>query len=379
MADIITDQIESTPITPIQQELADKMAIALNGGIEPKATILPEAEIVEPIIPNEPPPFTFDTLKEKFGYETPEAVLTEIEQLRAFKATQPAPEQKFENEQSEKLYKAFKSGKVSEVKQYLDEQDRLDRFTSQEINKDSASDIIKLGMQLKYKDLTQEEINYKFNKQFALPKQPIQDSINESDEDYEVRVNEWKDQVADIEMNKIIEAKLVKPDLENAKTKLVLPELENTVDEGYSQYLKMLEDNATLDVQTKEAYKSLTPKDVETKIPFTDEASKVKLDFQYQPDGESFKKAVEIVSDNDKFIKLFFNSDGTPNRKMFIDAVLYATNKQHIITEAIKQGSNARMTAMLPDNDNGGLIRHLPQEQQVNELDAQMKKALGLG
>ena len=33
------------------------------------------------------------------------------------------------------------------------------------------------------------------------------------------------------------------------------------------------------------------------------------------------------------------------------------------------------MKALLPDNDSGGLVRHLPQEQEVNELDAAMQAA----
>jgi len=63
---------------------------------------------------------------------------------------------------------------------------------------------------------------------------------------------------------------------------------------------------------------------------------------------------------------------------MWLDAVMYAIDKKSIITSGITQGSNARIKSQLPDNDNGGLVRHLPQEQQVNELDAMMKQALGM-
>ena len=64
---------------------------------------------------------------------------------------------------------------------------------------------------------------------------------------------------------------------------------------------------------------------------------------------------------------------------MFVDAVYYAMNKQKVISEAIKQGSNARMKALLPDNDNGGLQRHAPQEQEENSLDEMMKASLRIG
>ena len=372
-------QTQDAPVIP--QELSDQMAIALNGGIIPQEA---QATAEQTEVANtettvvEPPVFTFDTLKEKFGYEKPEDALTEIEQLRALKAAPPKADLTFENEESEKLFKAWKSGKQDEVFEYLAEKKKLETLTSQEVNRDTAGDIIKLGMQLKYKDLTKEEIEYKFNKQFALPKQPVYNELVESEEDYQVKLDEWKERVADIEMSKIIEAKLAKPDLEGAKSKLVLPDLTESVDEGYIQYKKMLEDNAKLDEEVKNAYKALTTKQMETRVKFTDEASKVNFEFQYEPDSESFKEAVEIASDQNRFWSLFLNSDGSPNREMFFDAIYFAKNKEKVILEAIKQGSNARIKAQLADNDSGGLVRQLPQEQTVNELDAAMKLALGM-
>ena len=65
---------------------------------------------------------------------------------------------------------------------------------------------------------------------------------------------------------------------------------------------------------------------------------------------------------------------------MFVDAVYYAMNKQKVINEAIKQGSNARMKALLPDNnDGGGLQRLAPQDQEENSLDSLMKASLRVG
>lgn len=321
------------------------------------------------------PTFTFDILKDKFGYEKPDDVISEIEQLRSLKNNPAKPEIKFENELSEKLFKAIQSGKEDEVYKYLSEKNRLELLTSQEVNKDSAADIIKLGMQLKYKDLTPQEIDYKFNKEFALPKQPIQ-TIEESDEEFAEKLSEWKERVADIEMNKIIEAKLIKPELDGAKSKLVLPTLEEATDEGYAQYLKMLEDMPKLDAEVKEAYKSFVPKQIETKLKFTDEASKIDFEFQYEPDNESFKKAVELASDQDLFFNSFINSDGTPNRKGFLEFIYKGLNAERMVTEAIKQGSNARMKALLPDNSSGGLNRQSPSIIEQSELDKQMQASL---
>ena len=361
--------------------LAEQMAIALGNGVVPAQTQEVDTNTQQEAIEQgkqqatpEPTPFTFDILKDKFGYGSPDEVLADIENLRNYKATPHTPEPiKFENTQSELLFKAIQAGKQDEVFKVLAEQQKLENLTSTEVTRDSAGDIIKLSMQLKYKDLSPSEIEYKFNKQYALPKQPIFNDSIETEDEYNEKLENWKEQVADIEMNKIIEAKLAKPELEVAKSKIVFPTFDNPVDEGYAQYQKLLTETAEFEQKTKEAYKTITSKDVLTKVPFIDEANNVKFDFVYEPDSESFKKAVEIASDNEKFFNTFLNSDGSPNRQLWVDAILYATNKQHIITEAIKQGSNARIKSQLPDNDSGGLIRQLPQEQSQNELDMYMQ------
>ena len=357
----------------VPQQQTAQASQELPMAVEPTAQVQQVVEAkVETVVE---PTFTFDILKDKFGYEKPDDVISEIEQLRSLKNNPAKPEIKFENELSEKLFKAIQSGKEDEVYKYLSEKNRLELLTSQEVNKDSAADIIKLGMQLKYKDLTPQEIDYKFNKEFALPKQPIQ-TIEESDEEFAEKLSEWKERVADIEMNKIIEAKLIKPELDGAKSKLVLPTLEEATDEGYAQYLKMLEDIPKLDAEVKEAYKSFVPKQIETKLKFTDEASKIDFEFQYEPDNESFKKAVELASDQDLFFNSFINSDGTPNRKGFLEFIYKGLNAERMVTEAIKQGSNARMKALLPDNSSGGLNRQSPSIIEQSELDKQMQASL---
>jgi hypothetical protein len=229
-------------------------------------------------------------------------------------------------------------------------------------------------MQIKYKDLSPAEIDYKFKKQFSLPKEPVQ-SLEESDEDFAERKSQWKEAVSDIEMDKILEAKLLKPELEAHKAKLVLPEIDKNVDEDYEAWKASQQKSQEINTQTIEAYKAFTPKTIETKVAFNDEANKINFEFQYEPAAEDFKKAVDIVSDfNNEFFKLFTNQDGTPDRQKFLRAINIAVNPEKVIMEAIKQSKNATLKAQLPDN--GGGQRQLPQTQEVSELDANMRMAL---
>lgn len=388
MADNIIEQSTQEVVTQTQPvvspEIAEMMAISLNNGIvPPKQEDAPQVgekgdpEVKTDEVNNSDTLITpsFDVIKEKFNYQNVEDAIKEIEELRGFKAN-PSIDLQFENEFSEKLFKAIKGGKIKEVNSLLSEQERIESLTGLEVSKDTAADIIKLGMQLEYKDLTKTEIDYRFNKQFGIPKEPVQ-LISEEDDDFALRHSAWKEQVADIEMNRIIEAKLTKPKLESAKSKIVLPEVDAPVDEGYIQYKKMLEDQPKIDAEIVQAYKAFTPKAIETKMNFNDEANKVSFEFQYEPDAESFNRTLDMVSDINKFFDQFKNQDGTPDRKRFLSALDFALNKDKYLMEAMKQSKNATLKSRLPDNSQGGMKAQIPQgQQELSEVDKQMRASL---
>lgn len=388
MADELNQQtapettIQSNEQAAPEMDLAAHMAIALNGGIAPQQV---ETQTAPSATQDTPAATTaivetsasdpFGLFKEKFGYETPEAAIQEIERLRAFEAQPRSPEFTVPDDESGRLLRAIAAGKKEDVWRALDHEMRIERLLSTEVNKDSATDIVKMGMALKYKDLTPDEINYKFNKQFSIPPKPIQ-TLEEDDTDYQQRLAVWQEQANDKQMELMIEAKLAKPELQNAKGKLEIPDIETPVDEGYIQYQKMLEESARQDAETKAAYQKLTPQAIETKLNFKDEANKIAFEFQYQPDAEKFKKAVEIASNSDLFWQTFTNSDGSPNRTLFLESIMYALDKQNMLMAAMSQAKNATIKAQLPDNSQGGLVRQIPQSQEPNELDKMMRASL---
>lgn len=366
----------------IKTQLAEQMAISLNlNNPSQQQTQIAEQQtgaatetnqdtnaattIVEP----------FSILKEKFQYQSHEDAIKEIEELRAFKANPTTPEFVVPDNESGKILKALAAGKRDEVYKFLDHEMRLERLLNTDLTKDSAADVVKMGMQLKYKDLTPDEINYKFNKQFAIPPKPVQ-NLEEEESDYQQRVNAWQDLVTDKQMELMIEAKLAKPELQNAKINFDFPEIETPVDEGYIQYKKVVEDQAKLDQEVKEAYKAMTPKNIETKLNFKDEANKINFEFQFEPDAEGFDKARAIVSDADLFWQSFANPDGTPNRQKLLKAIYFANNEEKVLLSAMNQAKNAAIKAQLPDNSQPAFNRQMPQQQEGTELDQQMRIAL---
>jgi len=230
-------------------------------------------------------------------------------------------------------------------------------------------------MQIKFKDLglSEAEINHKFNKQYTVPKSPVQ-GVDEMDEEFEVRKQAHQSQVSEIMMDKMIEAKIAKKELEAAKPKLVLPTIEDSVDENYAQYLKALEDSKNVNQEAIDVYNKLTATDIEKKMPFIDEANKIAFEFQYQPDAETYAEATAIAKDFNLFWDKFRNQDGTPDRKKFLSAIAFAINPEKALMEAMKQSKNATLKSGIPDNnDNSGIVRQLPQDQNLSELDKEMK------
>jgi len=384
--DIIVDQSAAQTDTQAEfkSELAQQMAVALGGAMpntQQQAAPTAEEAAAAAQIQQAAPVDYFTPIKEKFGYQSHEDAIKEIEELRAFKAAPAAVEYEFENEQSKKLFEAWQKGKTNEVREYLQREYQIDQYLNADVTAESAADIVKLGMQLKYKDLSPAEIDYKFKKTFSVPPKPIQ-SVEEDESDYNQRLSTWQELANDKQMELLIEAKLAKPELSAAKSKLVFPEIDSNPDERYAQYLKMLEEQPKLEAEQAQrnaesiaAYKSFTPKTIETKLPFIDEPNKINFEFQYEPDPESFAQAVALTTDTETFFKSFYDKDGNPDRKAFLDALYFAKNKDKVILEAIKQGKNAAIKAMLPDNS-GGIIRQLnTQTGEPSELDKAMAGA----
>jgi hypothetical protein len=374
MPEIIAGSESVVDQNAINPEVARQMEIALNGGFVPEKK--EEAAAATATTATQPADI-FQPFKEQFGYNTPEDALAEIKQLRQLRENPPTPMYEFENADSEKLFKWLQKGdtELPKVYEFIDKKMKIDSYLSKEVTPDTAPDIVKLGMQLKYKDLSPAEVEYKFRKQFSTPTKPAQ-GADEEQSDYDSRLSAWKDLIEDKKMELLIEAKLARPDIEAAKSKLVLPEIESAVDEGYIQYKKSLEEDQKLAAEAKEAYKVFNPKSIETKLNFKDEANKIDFDFQFEPSPETFQKAKDMVSDINLFWNNFFNQDGSPNRQKFLDAVYFATNKENVIMEAIKQGKNAAIKAMLPDNTQGGLVRQLVHSpEQETDVDKQFKQA----
>lgn len=374
--DVVTEQQE------VKAELDKMMGLSLSVGkpVEQKNEVIDSGGVVDtggvvddkPVSQTEPPVFQFQTFTDKFGWQNPEDAAKEIEELRSLKANPVKEAIKYENDKSEQLASALQKGEFEKVHKLLDEQIRIDKYLTGEVTEQTADEIIKLGLRISHADLTDKEIAFKFNKMYGFPKEPNEEDFTLAT-DYEKAKLEWAEQVEDIKTSKIIDAKLVKPQLETAKTKLVLPVDEPSVDEGYIQYQKELEQADKLAEEAATEYKTFNPKSIEAKMNFNDEANKIQFDFQFEPDEQSFKIALEAVTNPEKYRERYQNSDGSYNRKRFLEDVYFSMNREKVLMEAMKQAKNATIKSMLPDNSSGGFNRQIPQGQEMSELDKMMQ------
>lgn len=165
-------------------------------------------------------------LKQQLGYDDWDAAKTELQQLRELreKAQTPA-DLKFANEQSQKFFDALKEGKVDDVYSFLHQQKQLERLEKLDLSSaNEAAEIIKANLQFKNPELTSKEVDFLYKKRYAIPQQPKQ-GLDQSDEEYNAVLEDWKEAVQEKEQEIIIEAKLARPELAKYRSELVLPDI----------------------------------------------------------------------------------------------------------------------------------------------------------
>lgn len=267
----------------------------------------------------------------ELGFETADEAKAEVPELKKLKGQQQVvEEQKFANEDSRKFFDYVKNGEEDKVLDFLSNKKRLEKYTTAEINESTAADIVKLAMQQKYKDLTTDEIEYKFRKQFSIPKEPVKGELDD-DTEFEEKHNEWKLKADEAKMELLIEAKLAKPELEKLKSELVLPDIQGSkqsaaapskedlekVEKLRTSYLERLTDSMKTFNGFASQYKN-EDVDVSAQYTVTDE------------EKAALKTELETFDVEDFVITRWFNEDGTPNAKQMVEDIYLLRNKEKV-------------------------------------------------
>jgi len=293
-------------------------------------------------------PLSFDPnqfVKERFGYESVE----EAEQ--EFKKLKEKPSFEFKDDVSKTLFDAIREGKADDVYEVLNQQKRLEKLTTAELNVDLAAEIVKANIKNKHKDLSTEDVDLLFYDQFYVPLKPEQ-GYDETDEDYAVKVNQWKSQADYIERKLMIEAKVVRPELAKLKSEIVLPDIYNEAgkqaqsqadEEMMQQARSIYEKTLDSDFQSFNGF-NVSVKDADVEIPISFNVG--------EEERLAMKNDLKDFDSDSYFENRWFTEDGKPNVQQIMADKYLLENREKIFSKIANEAASQRLLAHLKNNGN---------------------------
>lgn len=288
-------------------------------------------------------------VKNEFGFETIDEA-KEFFQTAKEKKEQPAL--KFENEDSEKFFNLLKEGKKDEVYEFLAQQKRIEKLSGAEVNAKTAEEIIKLSIQSKYPNLSEDEIDTVFQDKFSIPSKPIK-SFEEDDEEYQQKLADWESKVSGIEKKMVIEAKMAQPEIAALKKNLVLPEIQSTQSSEPTQ-----EDLQTVK-ELREQFEQTLESDYKNfggfNVTFKDESSGIEIPIAYVPTDEekvSLKNELSDFDHTEYFGNRWFAKDGKPQVPQMMADKYFLENKEKILQKVANEAANQMRLKMIEMQSN---------------------------
>jgi len=313
---------------------------------EPAQAAPPQQEEIK--VEEQTPTQSFDPnqfVKERFGYESVEQAEQE------FKKFKEKPSFEFKDDVSKTLFDAIREGKADDVYEVLNQQKRLDRLTTAELNSELAAEIVKTNIKNKHKDLSTEDVDLLFYDQFYVPLKPEQ-GFDEADEDYAVKVKQWQSQADYIERRLMIEAKVLRPELAKLKSEIVLPDIYNEAEfraqsqqeeEMMQQARSIYEKTLNSDFQSFNGF-NVSVKDADVEIPITFNVG--------EEERLAMKNDLEDFDSDSYFDNRWFTEDGKPNVKQIMADKYLLENRDKIFSKIANEAASQRLLAHLKNNGN---------------------------
>lgn len=294
------------------------------------------------------PTQTFDTnqfVKERFGYDSVEQAEQEFKKLKE----QPSFE--FKDDVSRTLFDAIKEGKADDVYEILNQQKRLEKLITSDLTPDLAAEIVKTNIKNKYKDLTSEDVDLLFYDQYFVPSKPEQ-AYDESDEDYAGKVKTWQSQVDYADRKLMIEAKVIRPELEKLKSEIKLPDIYNEAGrEAQSQ------EEFEIMQQARSIYEKTLDSDFQSfsgfNVSVKDEDVEIPISFNVAEDERLAMKNDLTDFDSDSYFeKRWFAEDGKPKVQQIMADKYLLENREKIFSKIANEAASQRLLAHLKKNGN---------------------------
>ena len=285
-------------------------------------------------------------VREKFGFESVEQAENEFKKL---KEQQSGFE--FKDDVSKTLFDAIKEGKADDVYQVLNQQKRLDKLITAELNTELAIEIVKENLKQKHKELNEEEVELLFYDKFFVPLKPEQ-SFDETDEDYSNKVKAWESQVDYTEKKLMIEAKMTRSELEKLKSEIRLPDIYNEAGRN-AQYQEDFE----LMQQARSTYEQTLNSDFQSfsgfNVSVKDEDVEIPIAFNVAEEERlAMKNQLEDFDTDTYFEGRWFNKDGRPNVQQIMADKYLLENRDKIFSKIANEAASQRLLAHLKKSGN---------------------------
>ena len=309
-------------------------------------------------------------VKERFGFES----LEEAE--NQFKKLKEQPSFEFKDDVSKKLFDAIREGKADDVYQVLNQQKRLEKLTTAELNTDLAIEIVKENLKQKHKELNDEEVDLLFYDKFYVPLKPEQ-GFDETDEDYSNKVKAWEAQVDYTEKKLLIEAKMTRSELEKLKSDIQLPDIYNEAGryaESQEEFELMQQARSTYEQTLNSDFQSFNGFNVSVK----DEDVEIPIAFNVAEEERlAMKNQLEDFDTDDYFEGRWFNKDGRPNVQQIMADKYLLENRDKIFSKIANEAASQRLLAHLKKNGNIN-INQTPTPQgakpDLNSIEAERQR-----
>ena len=284
-------------------------------------------------------------VKERFGYDSVEQAEQEFKKLKE----QPSFE--FKDDVSKTLFDAIKEGKADDVYEILNQQKRLEKLITSDLTPDLAAEIVKTNIKNKYKDLTSEDVDLLFYDQYFVPLKPEQ-GYNESDEDYAGKVKTWQSQVDYADRKLMIEAKVIRPELEKLKSEIKLPDIYNEAGreaESQEEFEIMQQARSIYEKTLDSDFQSFSGFNVSVK----DEDVEIPISFNVAEDERLAMKNDLTDFDSDSYFEgRWFTKDGKPNVQQIMADKYLLENREKIFSKIANEAASQRLLAHLKKNGN---------------------------
>lgn len=284
-------------------------------------------------------------VKERFGFDSVEEAENE------FKKFKEQPSFEFKDDVSKTLFDAIREGKADDVYQVLNEQKRLEKLTTAELNSDLAVEIIKETIKNKNKNLSQDEIDLLFFEKFYVPLKPEQ-GYEDTDEDHAQKLKNWQNQVDYVEKRLIIEAKISRPELEKYRGEIKLPDI-------YNESGRQAESQAEFEVmqQARSEYEKTLNSDFQSfngfNVSVKDEDVEIPISFNVGEDEKLvMKNQLEDFDTDTYFENRWFNKDGKPNVQQIMADKYLLENREKIFSKIANEAASQRLLAHLKKSGN---------------------------